>query len=70
MDFSLGSIDNVKEIWDNANLRFAQTGIPYEIRGAGDGGWKAACPSCFYFNNNKLLHTVAQRMDIDDRNFA
>ena len=70
MDFSIGSIDNVKEIWDNCNLRYAQTGVPYEIRGAGDGGWKTACPSCFYFNNNKLLHTVAQQMNIDDRNFA
>lgn len=70
MDYSLGSIDDVKKIWDEANLRFAQTGVPYEIRGAGDGGWKDACPDCFYFNNNKLLHTVAQRWDIDDRNFA
>jgi hypothetical protein len=70
MDFSIGSIDNVKEIWDNCNLQYAKTGIPYEIRGAGHGGWKDACPSCFYFNNNKLLHTVAQSEQDDDRNFA
>ena len=70
MDFSIGSIDNVKEIWDNCNLQYAKTGVPYVIRGAGDGGWKDACPNCFYFNNNKLLHTVSQRMHEDDRNFA
>lgn len=70
LDFSLGSIDNILEIWDTCNIQYAKTGIPYTIRGAGDGGWKAACPNCFYFNNNKLLHTVAQEMSPDDRNFA
>ena len=70
LDYSLGSIDNVKEIWDNCNLSYAKTGVPYELRGAGNGGWGDACNTCFYYNNNKLLHTVAQTMDIDDRNFA
>ena len=70
LEFSIGSIDNVVQIWDNCNLNYARTGVPYEIRGAGHGGWKEACGTCFYYNNNKLLHTVAQRMDVDDRNFA
>jgi hypothetical protein len=60
----------VLEIWDTCNIQYAKTGVPYNIRGAGSGGWKEACPSCFYFNNNKLLHTVAQQMSEDDRNFA
>jgi len=70
LDFSLGSIENVKSIWDRCNLEYAKTGVPYTIRGAGKGGWSDACGTCLYYNNNRVLHTVAQQMDKDDRNFA
>jgi len=70
LDFSLGSIQDVIKIWDDCNKRYAIKGVPYEIRGAGDGGWSDACSTCLYYNNNRLLHTVAQPMDYDDRNFA
>lgn len=69
LEFSLGSIDDVIDIWKNCNIEYAKTGIPYRIRNS-DDGWTKACPNCFYYNNNRLLHTVAQRMDINDRNFA
>jgi hypothetical protein len=70
LDFSLGKIENVIDIWERCNQKYAISGIPYEIRGAGHGGWKESCKTCLYYNNNRLLHTVAQKMDIDDRNFA
>lgn len=70
LDFSLGKIEDVVAIWEQCNLRYAIEGIPYEIRGAGHGGWKEACSTCLYYNNNRLLHTVAQKMHYDDRNFA
>jgi len=67
MDYSLGSIDNVVDIWYNANQRYAKTGNPYEIRGNCGDDWDKSCVKCFYYNNNKLLHTVAQPME--DPNF-
>ena len=67
LEFSLGSIDNVREIWNTCNLNYARFGYPYEVRGNKGNDWCSACGSCFYNNNNKLLHTVAQEMP--DRNF-
>jgi hypothetical protein len=70
LEFSLGSIDNVIKIWDNANLNYSMNGYPYEVRDNKGSCWDKACGTCLYYNNNRLLHTVAQRMNIDDRNFA
>ena len=70
LEFSLGSIDNVIKIWDNANLNYSMNGYPYEVRDNKGKCWDKACGTCLYYNNNRLLHTVAQRMDLDDRNFA
>lgn len=70
LDFSLGSVDEVLHIWETANKNYALHGFPYHIRGNGGKGWSESCDKCFYFNNNKLLHTVAQAKDDDDRNFA
>ena len=70
MEFSLGSIDNILEIWDNCNKNYALYGYPYQIKNNNGKGWTEACDKCFYFNNNKLLHTVAQAKNDDDRNFA
>lgn len=68
LDFSLGSIDNVIEIWHNCNLNYAQYGYPYEVRDNKGDDWCTACGTCLYYNNNKILHTVAHEML--DRNFA
>jgi hypothetical protein len=70
LEFSLGNIDNVIKIWDNCNLNYAQYGYPYEVRDNKGSCWDKACGTCLYYNNNRLLHTVAQEMDKDDRNFA
>lgn len=70
LDFSLGSIDNVIDIWNTCNVNYAKYGYPYEVRDNKGKRWNKACGTCLYFNNNRLLHTVAQRMDKNDRNFA
>ena len=70
LEFSLGSIDNVIEIWNNCNLNYAKLGYPYEVRENKGKCWTKACGTCLYYNNNRLLHTVAQQMDDNDRNFA
>jgi hypothetical protein len=70
LNFSLGSIDKVLEIWDDCNKNYALYGYPYQIKNNEGKGWTEACDKCFYFNNNKLLHTVAQAKNDDDRNFA
>lgn len=70
LDFSLGSIDNVLQIWDRCNYNYAKYGYPYEVRNNQGSNWHQSCGTCLYYNNNRLLHTVAQQMDKDDRNFA
>lgn len=68
LDFSLGSIYDIEGIWDRANLNYAKYGYPYEIRGNKGKDWCESCGLCYYNNNNRLLHTVANEMH--DRNFA
>jgi hypothetical protein len=70
LDFSIGSIDDIQNIWKTCNMNYAIYGFPYQIRNNEGTGWRKTCENsgCFYNNNNKLLHTVAQEMT--DRNFA
>lgn len=68
LDFSLGSVENVKSIWDECNMNYAKTGVPYQIRHNKGTNWNKTCSTCLYHNNNRLLHTVAQPME--DGNFA
>lgn len=72
LDFSLGSATNVKKIWDDCNRNYAVHGFPYQVNQNTGDDWNKTkgCGTCLYYNNNRLLHTVAQPMDIDDRNFA
>ena len=70
LEFSLGSIENVIDIWDKCNYNYTKYGYPYEVRDNKGSCWTKSCGTCLYFNNNKLLHTVAQNMHEDDRNFA
>jgi len=70
LDFSLGSITEVINIWETCNMNYALYGYPYEVRRNKGDNWEKACGTCLYYNNNRLLHTVAQRMDENDRNFA
>jgi hypothetical protein len=66
LDYSLGSINDVRSIWDKMNLSYAKHGYPYEVRGNKGIGWNDKCKYCFYKFNNKLLHTVAQEMPDKD----
>lgn len=70
LEFSLGSIDEVVNIWDTCNKNYALYGYPYQVRNNKGENWASSCGTCLYFNNNRLLHTVAQPMNKDDRNFA
>ena len=70
LEYSLGSIDNVLEIWDNMDKSYAEFGYPYEVKGNKGKNWCSNCEFCFYRYNNQVLHTVAQKMPDDDRNFA
>jgi len=69
LDFSLGSVDNILDIWIKANKNYKEKGYPYQVRDNEGKNWCTSCKSpCFYYNNNKILHTVAQEMT--DKNFA
>ena len=59
LKYSLGSVKDIIAIWSNANHRFSMGLKPYEI------DYKN-CEHCYYFNNNKLLHTVATEMPDKD----
>lgn len=61
-DFSLCGIEEIISAWARMNERFRDKGAPYDIRGGCSVGWATACKSCFYYNNNKILHTVAHKM--------
>jgi hypothetical protein len=67
LDYSLGSIDNIDEIWYKMNQSYREKGYPYEIKGNKASSWCGSCNHCFYKFNNKLLHTVANEMP--DKNF-
>jgi len=68
LDYSLCSIDDIIPMWEAMNLRFKNTGNPYEIKGNNGTDWCKTCKYCYYKNNNKLLHSVAAEMP--DKNFA
>jgi hypothetical protein len=67
LDYSLGSIDNVIEIWNKCNENYKKYGYPYEIKNNCGKNWSESCKYCFYQFNNKILHTVSQEMP--DKNF-
>lgn len=67
LDYSLGSIDDVLQIWDDMGKSYAEKGYPYEIKCNSGQNWTNSCKYCYYKFNNKLLHTVAQEMP--DKNF-
>jgi len=70
LNWSLGNINNIKEIWGNANKNYRKTGIPYKLKSDKDKeevDWCKSCKYCYYKNNNKLIHTVCNEMP--DKNF-
>lgn len=67
LDYSLGSINDIKSIWEKMNQNYRENGFPYEIKNNNGKNWCNVCKFCYYKFNNKLLHTVAQEMP--DKNF-
>ena len=67
--YSLGSIDDVIGIWQRMNESYQKYGYPYEVKCNGGNNWESSCKFCYYYNNNKLLHTIANAGHMPDRNF-
>jgi len=65
-DYRIGHISNVMLMYKKINQMFQATGKPYDID-------ISKCGECFYFNNNKLLHTISsgyKKWRDVDANFA
>jgi len=60
-NWKLCDIKNVFKFYTECNERYKNNEAPYSID-------ISKCYHCYYFNNNKLLHSVATEMP--DRNFA
>lgn len=67
LNYSLGNIKDIKSIWKNCNDRYAEGKAPYKIDGIAGNTWTDKCKHCYYYNNNKLLHTISTEMK--DKNF-
>lgn len=67
LDWSLGSIDNILEIWKKMSDNLKNNLPPYEIKNNNGKNWCDTCKYCYYKFNNKLLHTVVSSMP--DKNF-
>jgi organic radical activating enzyme len=60
-DWKLCDVENVINFWRDCNNKFAAGSKPYDVD-------VNKCFHCYYYNNNKLLHTVAT--ELPDKNFA
>lgn len=67
LEYSLGPVDNVLQIWEKMSLQYQEKGYPYEVKCNKGKDWEGTCKYCYYKFNNKLLHTVATEMP--DKNF-
>jgi len=67
LDYSLGSISDVKKIWSDMNKNYVEFGYPYQVKNKYGNNWQETCKYCYYKFNNKILHTVSQEMP--DKNF-
>jgi hypothetical protein len=68
LDYSLCKIEDVVYTWEKLNENFKKTGVPYQVKENKGTNWCSTCKYCFYKNNNKILHTVAN--ELPDKNFA
>lgn len=68
LDYSLGSVDDVVDIWMKMGANLATGLPPYQVRHSSEEGWCSTCKYCYYKFNNKLLHTVVNEMP--DKDFA
>lgn len=59
--YSLGSIDEIPDIWAKANERFQRGMAPYTVKNNCGIDWEATCKFCYYSRNNSLIHEIAHR---------
>ena len=62
VNYALCKIEDIIPAWAKMNENFREKGYPYEIKGNCGTGWCSTCTYCYYRNNNRILHTVAQKM--------
>jgi len=67
LDYALCGVKDIIPTWNELNKNYQKNGHPYQVKDNNGCGWSETCKKCYYFNNNKLLHTVAQQMP--DKNF-
>jgi len=67
LDYSLGSINEIKQIWQRMSDNLANNLPIYQVKNNCGKEWKNSCKFCYYKFNNKLLHTVINEMP--DKNF-
>ena len=67
LEYSLGSIDDVKQIWNQMSENLEKGKAPYQVKANKGKNWCDTCKFCYYKFNNKLLHTVVN--DMPDKNF-
>lgn len=67
LDYSLGSIDKIEEIWKRMSQNLKEGKPPYQVKNNNGKDWEQTCKYCYYKFNNKLLHTVINEMP--DKNF-
>ncbi len=67
LDYSLGSVDNIKQIWNSMSENLKNNLPIYQVKNNCGKNWKESCKFCYYKFNNKLLHTVVNEMP--DKNF-
>lgn len=60
-DWKMCSINNIKDFYDKCNSNLINKLPPYHID-------IDKCYHCYYYNNNKILHTIIT--ELPDRNFA
>lgn len=66
INYSLGSIEYVLEIWERLSKNLKELGYPYEVKGNKGANWCSTCKFCYYHNNNQIYHTAANQMPEED----
>lgn len=68
LDYSLGNVWEILEIWERLNKCLSTIRRPYWIKSNTGKNWCSTCPHCFYHNNNQLIHSVVT--PLPDKDFA
>ena len=66
--YALCEIKDIMKTWYEFSENYKKYGYPYQIKENCGKQWDQTCTFCYYYNNNKILHTVSQ--ELPDKNFA